>query len=62
MPHSIGSMVKQIAGLSGTKDVDERTSRFIEDMVERTGNGARTSHLTEKQVEWIEDIFKRHFG
>lgn len=59
---SIGSMIKQIAGLADTTDVSGSTSRFITDMVERTGNGARTSHLTEKQVEWIEDIYKRHFG
>lgn len=59
---SIGAMIKQIAGLSGTQDVNERTSEFIDSMVESTGNGARTSHLTEAQVTWIEDIFKRHFG
>lgn len=59
---SIGAKVKQIAGLADTADVNDRTSRFINDMVESTLNGARTSHLTEAQVKWIEDIFEKHFG
>lgn len=59
---SIGAKIKQIAGLADTKDVDARTSKFINDMVERTGNGARTSQLSEAQVTWIEDIHARHFG
>lgn len=62
MMPSIGAMIKQIAGLADTQDVNDRTSEFINDMVECTGNGARTSQLTEAQVTWIEDIFKRHFG
>lgn len=59
---STNSKIKLIAGLAGTKDVDARTSRFIEDMVEKTGNGARCGDLTEAQLQWIEDIHKRHFG
>lgn len=59
---SIGAKIKQIAGLAGTREVDERTKNFIEKMVESSGNGARTSHLSERQVEWIEDIHRKHFG
>lgn len=59
---SIGAKIKLIAGLAGTADVDQRTSDFIERMDEITGNGARTSHLTGPQVEWIESIHERHFG
>lgn len=59
---SIGAKIKLIAGIAGTKDADASTSEFIERMVEITGNGARTSHLTGPQVEWIEDIHERHFG
>lgn len=59
---SIGGKIKQIAGLAGTSAVDTRTSALIESVVEKSGNGARTSHLSEAQVEWIEDIHAKHFG
>ena len=58
---SLGAKLMQIAGLAGTADVDERTSQFIDDMLKRTGGGKRTSHLSEKQVQWIENIHERHF-
>lgn len=59
---SIGAKIQQIAGLAYTSGVNETTSRFIEDMVNLSGHGRRTSHLTEAQVKWIEDIHERHFG
>lgn len=59
---SIGAKVKQIAGLAGTSAVDKKTDEFIRHMDRATDNGRRTSHLSEKQVEWIEDIHSKHFG
>jgi hypothetical protein len=62
MALSIGAKIKQIAGLVGTNSTDERTDGFITNMVEKSGNGARTSHLSGPQVEWIESIHAKHFG
>lgn len=59
---TIGQKIKQIEGLLGTKDVNEREAEFIENMVERSNNGTRTSHLTSPQVIWIEKIWKRHYA
>lgn len=59
---SIGAKIKAIAGLAGTRDVDERTSEFIADMDEKTLNGKTTSSLTGPQISWIESIYKRHIG
>ncbi|MDP2622092.1 MAG: hypothetical protein Q8P46_18270 [Hyphomicrobiales bacterium] len=59
---SLGAKLMQIAGLAGTKDVDERTSEFIENMLVLTDGGKRTSHLSEGRVKWIEDIHEKHFG
>lgn len=59
---TVGAKIKQIAGLAHTQDVSERDSQFIESIVEQSSNGTRTSHLSEKQVDWIEDIHERHFG
>ena len=62
MTPSLGSMVQQLSGLVGTKDVSDWEDEFIGSIVERTSNGARTSHLTEKQVEQVERIYRNHFA
>ena len=59
---SIANMIKRIGGLSGTKDVTEWESDFINSIIERTGNGTSTTNLTGKQVEIIQSIFKKHFA
>lgn len=59
---SINTMVKQCAGLLGTPDVNEWEQRFITDVKERTSNGDNTSMLTEKQVESLERIWRKHFS
>lgn len=62
MPTSIGAKIKAIAGLAHTSDVNERTSEFIADMDEKTQNGKTTSMLTEPQIKWIENIYRKHIG
>lgn len=59
---SIGAKIRQIAGLAGTSAVDERTSDFITSVYDQSNSGAHTSQLSEKQVEWVEDIHAKHFG
>lgn len=62
MSTSIGVMVKRIGGLSGTPDVTEWESDFIDSVLERTKCGDVTTGLTPKQVEVIERIHAKHFG
>lgn len=62
MATSIGAKIKAIAGLAHTQDVNERTSEFIANMDERTNNGRQTSSLTEAQISWIEDLYRKHIG
>lgn len=59
---TVGTMVQRIHALANTKDVNDATNKFIHDMWRSTDGGKRTSHLTEKQLSWIEDIFNRHYG
>lgn len=59
---SVGNMIKRIDGLRGTKDVTPWEEQFIADMMERSDQGKRTSHLSGAQVEKIEQIFNKHFG
>jgi len=63
MPNvSIGTMLRQLAGLVDTSDVSTWENRFLKNVLARTGNGARTSILTEDQVEKVQEIYGKHFG
>lgn len=59
---SVGQKIRAIAGLAHTQDVDQKTSDFIDNVVARSNNGKQTSVLSEGQVEWIEDIHRKHIG
>jgi hypothetical protein len=55
-------MIEMLSDLRGTGDLTDWQEGFVENVMERTGGGLRTSHLSEKQVETIEAIWKRHFA
>ena len=59
---SIGAQIKQLSGLIGTNDVSEWEDSFLLNMTKRTDDGARTSHLSEKQVETIARLYREHFA
>lgn len=59
---SIGTMIKRIAGLQGTKDVSDWENKFISSIDGMTNGGDETTRLTEKQVEIIERIHNKHFA
>jgi hypothetical protein len=59
---SIGVMLKQVAGLLDTRDLNEWEARFVSDTAERTQGGANTTRLTPRQVDVIERIWRKHFA
>lgn len=59
---SVGSQIKAIAGLQGTKDLSEWEEGFVDGIVKWTNEGANTGRLTEKQLEIIERIYSKHFA
>ena len=59
---SLNTMVKQIAGLDGTKDITEWEQSFITSILQKTNNGDNTTSLTEKQIDSLESIYERHFA
>lgn len=59
---SLGKMIKQIAGLVGTKDVNDWEADFIKGIVELTENGENTKHLSVRRVEVIDRIYRKHFA
>lgn len=58
---SLGQKIKQVTGLIDTRDVSGWENRFLIDMKIKTNDGERTTHLTPKQVERIEEIYDKHF-
>ena len=62
MSTSVGTMVKQLCGMLGTNDLTPWETGFVEAIRDGTNDGAKTSHLTSKQVEKIEQVWSKHFA
>lgn len=60
---SLWQKIQQLEGLVDTPDVDDQTNAFLKKVAGRChGNAGDTRWLTEKQVQWLEDIYERHFA
>jgi len=59
---SIGTMIRSIGGMVGTHDLTDWENEFISNIVERSENGKSTTNLTDKQVERVEIIYRKHFA
>lgn len=59
---SIGSQIKQLSGLVGTKDLSDWEQGFLSNILDKTNNGELTVHLSSKQVNRIEDLYLKHFA
>lgn len=59
---SIGAMVKQLQPMCGSADLNAWETEFIENVVLVSNNGSLTTRLTDKQVEVVTRIYKKHFG
>lgn len=58
---SINLMVKRIAGLVDTSDVNDWDNTFIQSVLKQTKDGDNTTSLTERQLDLVERIFNKHF-
>ncbi len=59
---SLGTQVKQLGGLLGTKDLNTWEQDFVKSCVRWSDNGNRTSGITEKQIPIIERLWRKHFA
>ncbi len=59
---SLTAMVKQLSGLVDTKDVSDWENDFLQSIMRSTRDGDNTTVLTEKQIDVVERIFKKHFS
>lgn len=57
-----GTMVKQLAGLLDTKDLNDWEQGFVENVVTRSQNGDKTSALSGPTAEKVEEVYRRHFA
>lgn len=59
---SVGTMIVQLSALRGTTGLSPWENEFIASVLEQSGGGARTSHLSSKQVSTVESIWRRHYA
>lgn len=59
---SVRTMLIQLAGLVDTRDVSDWENGFLKSVLRQSENGARTSPLSEKQLERIEQLWRKHFA
>ena len=51
---TLNTMVKRVAGLEDTTDVNDWENQFIKNIVRQTNDGDDTRILTERQIERLE--------
>lgn len=63
---STQSMIEMVEGLLGTKDLNDREEDFITSVCNqyrsRTNKNKSVDFLSDKQRDWLERIWKRHFA
>lgn len=59
---SLGTMLKQMAGMVDTRDLSDWENRFLKSILNRTSDGARTSMLSGEVAEKVAEIYEKHFG
>lgn len=59
---SLGTQIKQLAGLLGTDDISDWEQRFIKSVYGWSSKGENTSAITAKQIDVIERLYAKHFA
>lgn len=59
---SCNTMVRQLHALLGTNDLNAWEESFIESVWSRSEEGANTTRLTERQIETVPELYRKHFG
>lgn len=59
---SIGSMLEMIHGLAETSELTPWEESFVKSVWAHSFEAKKTSSLSEKQIEHIGNIWRRHFA
>lgn len=58
---SIGKMIKSLLEMIGTGELTTYDQSFIRSAADQSNQGTDTSKLSDKQVEIVDTIFRKHF-
>lgn len=58
---SVGTMIKQLGGLTGTDDLSDWENEFVGSIIDKTQDGKVTGTLSDRQVQTVERIWRKHF-
>ncbi len=53
--------IQQLEGLLGTPSLNERDEGFVRTLQRHRENGT-TGQLTDPQIDWMDDLWRRHFA
>jgi hypothetical protein len=59
---SLNTMVLQVSGLTDTNDLNAWENEFVLSVVEQTDEGKDTRTLTERQIDVLTRIHRKHFA
>lgn len=59
---SLNAMVVSCSGMVDTNDLNAWENEFVQSIVEQTDEGKDTRTLTEKQIEVLTRIYRKHFA
>jgi hypothetical protein len=62
MNTSIGTMLRLLSGLVGTKDVTPWENDFLKRALALSDDGKHTTRLSINQIEKVTEIYERHFA
>lgn len=60
---SVKQMLERLSGLLGTSDLTDWEQEFVGSVLDRVrARGGDTTTLTDKQVEKIDSLYRKHFA
>lgn len=59
---SLNAMVLSVSGMVDTNDLNAWENEFVQSIVEQTDEGKDTRTLTEKQIDVLTRIYRKHFA
>lgn len=59
---SLNAMVLSVSGMVDTNDLNAWENEFVQSIVEQTDEGKDTRTLTEKKIDVLTRIYRKHFA
>jgi len=59
---STNQKILDVHAMVGTKDLNEKETKFVVSIYERTKQARVASFLSPAQLSWLEDLHSKHFS